>query len=77
MIFLIRYDRSGGQLVSQRVFSDSDRAAAHRARLDLELLLHESGTDHEVVILDAASEHDLRRTHERYFTAVEDFSLSA
>lgn len=63
--------------MSKAVFADADRAGAHRARLELELQLNQSGIDHEVVLLDAASEEDLRRTHERYFQAVEDFSVPA
>jgi hypothetical protein len=75
MIFLVRYDRARGQLVSKAVFADTERAAAHRARLELELQLNKSGVDHEVVLLDAVSEEALRRNHERYFQAVEDFPV--
>lgn len=75
MIFLVRYDRARGQLVSKAVFADTERAAAHRARLELELQLNKSGVDHEVVLLDAVSEEALRRTHERYSQAVEDFPV--
>jgi hypothetical protein len=40
---------------------------AEDLRLDLELDLNRRGIDHEVVLLEAASEAALRRTHRRYF----------
>ncbi|MFI5374000.1 MAG: hypothetical protein ACHQ8D_05160 [Candidatus Rokuibacteriota bacterium] len=67
MIFLIEYDRRGGRIVTFERFSDSARAEAEKIRLDLELLLSRQSLDHEVVLLQAASEEDLRRTHRRYF----------
>ena len=67
MIFLIEYNRSRGEIVTFRTFYDSERQVAEDARLDLELELNRVGTDHEVVILEAATEEALRRTHRRYF----------
>lgn len=37
------------------------------SRLEIELDLNRAGVDHEVVLLEAASEKALRRTHRRYF----------
>jgi hypothetical protein len=67
MIFLIEYDRAGGEIVTFKPFDDSERQTAEDARLELELELSRLGTEHEVVILEAATEEALRRTHRRYF----------
>ena len=67
MIFLIEYDRSAGQLVTFRNFEDSQRGEAEESRLGIELMLNRKGISHEVVLLDAADENALRRTHRRYF----------
>jgi hypothetical protein len=67
MIFLIEYDRIRGEIVTFKAFDDSERQKAEDARLDMELELNQLGTEHEIVILEAASEEALRRTHRRYF----------
>jgi hypothetical protein len=67
MIFLIEYDRSQGRIVTFEAFADSARPAAEDSRLQLELELNRQGTEREVVLLEAASEEALRRTHRRYF----------
>jgi hypothetical protein len=67
MIFLIEYDRPKGQLVKFKSFVDSDRLKAQDMRLELELSLHRSGVDHEVVLLEAVNEAAVRQTHRRYF----------
>jgi len=67
MIFLIEYDRSQGRIVTFRTFDDSARREAEDSRLQLELELNRRGTEREVVLLEAASEEALRRTHRRYF----------
>ena len=67
MLFLIEYDRRSGTLVQFRKLHESERQAAHDARLELELELNKRGVQHEVVILDAPNEETLRRTHGRYF----------
>ena len=67
MFFLIEYDRSRGQLVTFKTFADAARSAANEARLELELRLSRLGIEHEVVVFEAATEEDLRRTHRRYF----------
>jgi hypothetical protein len=67
MIFLIEYDRSLGQVVTFITFADSEREQADECRLEKELELNHLGTEREVVLLEAASEEDLRRTHRRYF----------
>jgi hypothetical protein len=67
MIFLIEYDRSRGRIVTFREFDDTERQEAEDSRLKMELELNHRGTEREVVILEAATEEALRRTHRRYF----------
>ena len=67
MLFLIEYDRNKGELVAVKSFADWERKKAESARLDLELELNRGGSEREVVLLEAASEKALRRTHRRYF----------
>jgi len=67
MLFLIEYKRSEGRIVTFKTFDDSERSKAERSRLHIELELNQRQIDHEVVLLDAADEHALRRTHRRYF----------
>ena len=77
MIFLIEYNRPEGRLVTFQRFQDSERLKAQNARLDLELDLNRRGVDHEVVLLEAASEEALRRTHRRYFETLRQILESA
>ena len=67
MIFLIEYNRSEGSIVTFRDFDASHRREAEDSRLVIELDLNRKGIDHEVVLLEAASEDALRLTHRRYF----------
>lgn len=70
MIFLIDYDRARGELVNIDVFDDEDREAAEDARLARELSHHRKGIRREIVLLQAASEDALRKTHRRYFADI-------
>ncbi|MBN1868046.1 hypothetical protein JW916_12235 [Candidatus Sumerlaeota bacterium] len=68
MVFLIDYNRRESRIVSMRTFDESERRKAQDALLALELEHHRKGmTDHEAVLLEAASEEALRKTHRRYF----------
>lgn len=67
MIFLIEYNRIEGRKLTFRTFDSSERKDAEVARLQLELDLNSRGIDNEVVLLEAASETALRKTHRRYF----------
>ena len=67
MIFLIEYNRPQGRIVTFQRFQDSERPKAQNARLDIELNLNRRGVAREVVLLEAASQDGLRRTHRRYF----------
>ena len=72
MLFLIEYDRTLGKIVSLKEYEDSDRLLAASDRLHLELHLRSAGEEHEVVLLQAASQEALRRTHARYFEDISD-----
>jgi hypothetical protein len=65
MLFLIEYDRNQGQVLTIQEFDDSEKA--QNARLEMELKLNRLGISHEIVVLEAATEEALRRTHRRYF----------
>jgi hypothetical protein len=67
MYFLIEYNRSEGRVVTFKEFNSSERVKAEQSRLEIELELNQRKIDHEVVLLDAANESALRRTHRRYF----------
>lgn len=67
MLFLIEYDRNRGEVVTIQEFQDSERKKVEGERLELELNLNRLGVEREVVVLEAASEKALRRTHRRYF----------
>jgi hypothetical protein len=70
MIFLIEYDRALGTLVQLKVFADEDITTATDARLELELEQMRAKVEHEIVILEAESEQQLRKTHRRYFESI-------
>lgn len=72
MIFLIEYDRGAGRLQQLKTYDNSMRREAATDRLRLELDLLKLGSKHEVVLLEAASEEDLRLTHSRYFGNLAD-----
>lgn len=67
MIFLLEYDRRHGKLCKFKQFSDADRVQAQCERLAIELELKRSQEPREVVLLEAADEDTVRRTHKRYF----------
>jgi hypothetical protein len=76
MLFLIEYDRDRGRIVTLMAFDDSEHQKAEGARLELELELNRLGTEREVVLLEAASEEALRRTHRRYFEDLAELARS-
>ncbi len=71
MLFLIQYDRRAGHIVRLERFTDDQQRLAADTRLELEIELRRHGQNHEVVLLDAASEAALRKTHGRYFEDVQ------
>ncbi len=71
MIFLIQYDRALGRIVELQRFDDGDRVSAEATRFSLELE-NVRAANLEVVLLEAATEDALRRTHRRYFETLEE-----
>jgi hypothetical protein len=67
MIFLIDYDRRTQRLLIFRTFDDSDREAARQARREAELRSLDQHATREIVLLEAESEAQIRKTHRRYF----------
>lgn len=72
MIFLIEYNRHQGRVVTLRTFDKLEQRKAEEERLEMELDLNRRGIVHEVVLFEAATEADLRRTHRRYFEDLAD-----
>lgn len=77
MIFLIQYDRRAGTIRSLEVFEDVDRQLAESTRLEMELSEVPLNGESEIVLLEAKSEADLRKTHRRYFESAQDLVKSA
>ena len=77
MIFLIEYDRRKGKIVTIRSFQDSEKSYAEKSRLSVELDLRREKREHEVVLLEAADEIALPRTHRRYFEDISQIVKSA
>jgi len=67
MLFLIQYDRRAGQIVKIQRFDDDQQDQANRVRLSQEMDLVRRRQKDEVVLLEAATEEALRKTHRRYF----------
>lgn len=66
--FLLDYDRPAGKLVCITTFKDVERALV--AYSACERRAH--GTSHEIVLLGAESEDELRQTHSRYFYDIDE-----
>lgn len=71
MIYLVQYDRQSGTLRAMHTYGDAQRGAAEQARLALEVEKLHAGVTSEIVILEAANEVELRKTHRRYFEPIE------
>ncbi|HZZ45122.1 MAG TPA: hypothetical protein VFE58_19455 [Tepidisphaeraceae bacterium] len=76
MIFLIDYDRDAGRIVSLRTFQDAAQNDAAETRLQLELDLKRKGIEREIVLLEAADESSIRKTHARYFSNVRELATA-
>lgn len=76
MIFLIQYSRREGVIKQLQAFEDAARSESEAARLAIELNL-DNGSEQEVVLLEAQSEEDLRKTHRRYFATASDLFKTA
>lgn len=76
MVFLIHYDRRAGTIKTFQTFPDAGREKAEAARLAIELSETEEANN-EVVLLEAQSEIELRKTHRRYFATARELAQSA
>jgi hypothetical protein len=74
MIFLIDYDPNLGKIMSIQTFDGSQRQVAQERRLELELLHKHDDLKREVVLLEAADEKAIRKTHRRYFADLEELT---
>lgn len=72
MFFLIEYNRKAGKLVAMHRFDHPQWEEARKLRIDTEVELNRNGLEREVVLLEADSEADLRRTHQRYFASLHE-----
>ena len=77
MIYLIQYERKVGELVRVDEFPVGSMQAAEEARLSVELDLLRQHISHEVVLLEASSEEELRKTHRRYFERLDQLLSEA
>lgn len=71
MLFLIEYDRLKGEIVSLSTYADDQRGQVDEARLQLELKLRRENTKREVVVMQAADEEALQKTHARFFKSAQ------
>jgi len=67
MIYLIEYNRKTSKLLRLEEFLPTDRRQAEEKRLRIELKLLRTGLALEVVLLEASSKDELRKTHRRHF----------
>ena len=68
-LYLLTYDRRRRQLLSSLEFEPGQYEQANQVMLQAEL----EHPDLEVVLLEAASIEDLKRTHRRYFEDLTGF----
>lgn len=76
MIFLIDYHCKEGELEISS-FRDDQRHLAEKKRLELEIHNLRNHIVNEVVLLEAPTEDNLRRTHRRYFEDLDQLMSSA
>jgi hypothetical protein len=74
MIFLMHYDPARSRIIELCTFADGERTLAEAARLRLEIRHRVDRAEHEILLLEAASEEALRRTHRRYFETLHDLT---
>ena len=74
MIFLIEYSRDAGAIVQIEQFPDTSPREAEDRRLSIEVSNLGEGVSREVVLLEAETEADVRKTHRRYFERLQDLA---
>ena len=77
MLFLIHYDRKNLKVLDFREYSEAKRAQALQERLALEIQHNPKSGDQEIVLLEAQSKEQLRKTHPKYvpYTSAEKLFL--
>jgi len=70
VLYLIDDDPRSASLIEMRAFTDGQRELVQNP-LDLELAKHARGEMQEIVLLEAAEDAGLRRTHGRCFATLE------
>ena len=76
MLFVVDYDRKQGRIVSFIKFDNVQRLEAENARLEIELHVDQSESNHEIVLLEAKDESALRESHSRYFDDLETLAAA-
>jgi hypothetical protein len=66
MLYLLHYDRAVSKLLSFKEYQDADRSIALNDWRDLEIRHNLQDGSQEVVLLQAQSRDQLRRTHPKY-----------
>lgn len=66
MLFLIHYDRKNLKVLDFREYPDEARSQAFQERLEMEIQLNPKSGDQEIVLLEAESKEQLRKTHPKY-----------
>lgn len=72
-LFLIEFDRTRRRLVRDpETFDESHRDSAFARRSEVQKAALDQGLDRDVVLVEAASLDDLRRTHGSFFATAEE-----
>lgn len=76
-IYLIEYARSSGETIFVTGLEGFKRSDAENERQQRELELRRAGSDHEIVLLEAANDRALKHTHGRYFADLKEIARAA
>jgi hypothetical protein len=71
-LFLLIYDRRSMQVIELREFDESGRIEADTVRFAAQRDALAAGLDQDIVLFQADSEQELRRTHGSYFLTVHE-----
>lgn len=72
-LFVLEFDRRTQRLATPvEAFDDDRRGEAGERRLAAQRRAIDEGLDHDIVLLEADSEEDLRRTHSSFFLTPEE-----
>ena len=77
MIYLIQYNRQTGMPARVTEYPVERRREAEKARLEIELGQLNAAIEHEIVLLEAPSQNELRKTHRRCFEELKPLHAAA